>query len=226
MDKSNNRRKEIKTGVILLVIYFLGLDFLSALSIDIGKNSYLVNVALYFFLTGICIFVTRADFKSSILEIKGNFLKSLFTLVLFFLFSFGLVFLIYNFAGSFFSDFGSSRNEDLLNNEETLNPRLFAVYAVVLAPILEEIIFRVSIFKIFGFKIITIFISVLIFVGLHIVIPGTSGIVILKESLLYLPLAISLSVLYYYKRNIFLNISLHMLNNLIAVFGAIHLGLK
>lgn len=93
-----------------------------------------------------------------------------------------------------------------------------AYLAIVVAPIVEELVFRLSVFKLAINKYLAFILSSVLFTVAHSVISLNMGIMyFLADSLVYLPMSLVLGFIYFKYRNIYLNIGLHILNNLISI---------
>lgn len=117
----------------------------------------------------------------------------------------------------------NSKNEDLIRKEiassTALQITLLFISIVILAPLLEEIIFRQSLFSIFDSKKLAIFVSVLIFSAVHVIYMGD-----IVSIFAYIPMSLSLSLLFYFSgQKLSYSIFFHFVNNLIA-FSSVLVG--
>ncbi len=130
-------------------------------------------------------------------------------------------------------------NNDVVANQDLIDDILavgfwenlfFIINIVLVAPIVEEFFFRyvliegvlIRIFKIDSDKklrilkmVLIVIISSCIFAAAH-AFAASNLLYFIKDMLVYLPAAIIFSVVYLVHRNIFLNIGLHMFNNLLV----------
>ena len=114
-------------------------------------------------------------------------------------------------------------NGDIAKNEQGVrelvkgNPFIMIILAIIIGPILEELIFRVSIYKIIGkYKWLFIISSGLLFGSMHVLGEATT----LIDYLYILPYGIPGSFFAYtlYKsNNSFVPISLHIIHNTFAL---------
>lgn len=135
---------------------------------------------------------------------------------------------------------GISENQkaiDRIMNSGTTNLMLMGIVTVFLAPVVEELIFRKSLFGVFKKNtILTVIISTFIFAGIHVIpecisiiidmIKHNSNVVDLYLEFIcifgYLGQAFAMSYVYYKsKRNVIPCILIHMTNNLIAFIAQI-----
>lgn len=114
-------------------------------------------------------------------------------------------------------------NGDIAQNEQEVrtlfnsNPILTFILASLIAPVLEELVFRFSIYKIIGkYKWLFIIISGLAFGGMHVILNISS----LSDLLYLIPYSIP-GIIFAYtlvkSENIFVPISLHCIHNTFAL---------
>ena len=93
---------------------------------------------------------------------------------------------------------------------------LYMIYSsIIFAPLIEELIFRKTIKKIFKYKYLFIIISGLIFGILHI--SNFKDINEILFSIPYIIMGIDFAYIYYKTDNIFTTISFHLLHNLVLL---------
>lgn len=110
-----------------------------------------------------------------------------------------------------------SANQDAINSMATNGSVILVVAMVLIAPFFEEVAFRWAIFdKLFkDYKwYIPFIVSSIVFAGMHVMAGSLFDI---WNWLTYLPMAMIFSGLYAWRRNIVLNISVHLLWNLTSV---------
>lgn len=219
---SNN--KSLIKGLTTIFIYFI-LNFFTyfplyllninpnSLSFN-GKVIYLIIYEIISF--SIILLILNKEIVNDFKDFKNNFklyFKKYFIywilLLLLMIASNLIIQLIY--PGS------SSANESNFRNTFSYAPIYSFISACLFAPIIEELIFRMCIKKIFINKYLFIFASSFIFGGLHII-----GNINNSLDLLYLfPYALPgliLSYVYYSSNNIFTSIGIHFIHNTILVF--------
>ena len=112
---------------------------------------------------------------------------------------------------------GVSDNQDTIVNYIKYGNALISFFAVVIcAPLVEELIYRYSIFSLFNNRIISYIVSILFFMLPHM-LSTTSD--ILTWFLLAIPYLISgfmLAYIYDSSKNIYASVIAHMLNNLMS----------
>ena len=144
------------------------------------------------------------DFKKS----KNYYFKKYFKYWFVILISTGIL----NILISFVNNSNISGNETVVRTMLTLHPIYVWVSGVILAPILEELIFRFSIRTVFSYKWIFIIVSGLLFGGTHLLGTVTSTV----DLLYLLPYAIPgciFAYIYYDSDNIFNTMGLHFIHN-------------
>ena len=201
-------------GVLLLYLS-LNLVFSNVIdNLNIKNNLFLNLVTLGFeiLITIILVIIYIKDFKNDIKDIRKNDKEYIFNSIRIWLI--GLIIMI-------LSNAIISVIVGNIADNETANRTLLShyyVYAIpsmiILAPICEEILFRLSLGKVFNNKIIFSIVSGLVFGYMHVV--GSHGL----EYLYLIPYgALGASFAYLYKKynNIYCSIIVHMLHNLFCI---------
>ena len=96
-------------------------------------------------------------------------------------------------------------------------PLLMIINTCILAPFVEEGIFRLSIRKVFNNKYLFILVSGLIFRFMHIFPTELPLYVALIESLNYVTMGLLLAYIYNETDNIYVVVIIHALNNLLSM---------
>ncbi len=221
LDRIKNFFEEIGKSILVFVLY-LGLSiFLSSLFNKLieSNNFWIANLSalLVELLVMLVLFLIYhkkiiSDFK----EYKNNF-KSVMNIA-FKNWILGLVImLVSNIIISMI--IGDIASNEELNRSLLLSTPLYAITAmIIIAPISEEIIFRLSPRKAFTKKIPYLIYSSIFFASMHL-LSSTS----LIEMLYVIPygaLGFAFSKSYYETDNIFASISTHMIHNTLAVILA------
>ena len=108
-----------------------------------------------------------------------------------------------------------SGNETEIRNFIKNSPLLTIILAVIISPIIEELVFRKAIKNIFNNKYLFIIISSLIFGLLHV--SSIRDINELLFSIPYIIMGISFAITYQKTNNIFTSIILHSSYNLVLI---------
>lgn len=212
MDKGKNIL--IFAGVLLLYLFMQTLAPAITEIFNI-KNKLIINILLitFDFLTlGILIFIYRKDFKKSVDELSKDFKNKLsFSLKLWL---FGLLFMMVSNSLIDVIVSGIAENE-AINRVIIDKYTLYAIPSVIIiAPICEEIIFRLSLKKIFKNDMLFAFISGLLFGLAHVI--GSTGLELLYI-LPYGALGFVFAYIFAKTKNILCPILMHMLHNFICI---------
>lgn len=115
------------------------------------------------------------------------------------------------------------QNESVLSDLAAKFPVLLIILAVVLSPILEELVFRYVLYHSLRRinKYLAMIVVCIVFSGVHVLNEMVSGQFIQAAfyMLSYLTIAVPLVILYEKRRNIVFCIILHALNNMLAQFS-------
>ena len=109
---------------------------------------------------------------------------------------------------------GVSQNQQAAETLLTAVPLIMVLDVVILGPFVEEIVFRFVIFKLAGFRLRSVFISMLVF-GLAHVVMGRDYLNVIP----YLFMGAIFSWAYYRTKTVWLPIILHMLANALGVIS-------
>lgn len=215
------RFKEIILGVVAFLSYFilssLPVTILDLLKVDYSewsttlKNIFNIGIDVF-----IILFIFLLLHKTIIKNIKEYFSKPKYYLseyIKYWFIALGLMY-VSNFILIIING-NIAANEQGVRSLLTENPFLTIVLAGFLAPILEELVFRLSLRKVIKNKYIFIALSGLIFGGLHVL-----GSTTLLEWLYIIPYGIPGCVFAYTlvkSDNICVPISLHFIHNMFAI---------
>lgn len=222
MKTKNITTKEIIIAIALIIFYFFSSVFqlviLELLGIDYNNLGNLAKsifgIITEFIILAIIIIPYRNELKTSLknfIENKDEYFKKYFKYWL-------LMFAIMALSNTLIlalkgTDTGTSVNEDIIRQQFMATPIYIYISAVIIAPIMEEIIFRRCLRSIFHTnKIVYIIMSALVFGFVHLLAGITSPI-----DLLYLipygtPGAI-FAYLYVKSDNIMVPMSIHIMHN-------------
>lgn len=215
--------KNVLKGFLALISYFIlsncAITILNIMNVDYSKWSdnakYLFNIGYELLILIIIIFILKDTVLNNFKIYIKNIKEYLSKYIKYWFIALGLMY-VSNFIIIFIT-------KDIAQNEQGVralfaaNPILTFILASLLAPILEELVFRLSIYKIIGkYKYLFIIVSGLIFGSMHVL-----GNVSNWTDLLYLiPYSIPGSVFAYTlvkSDNIFIPISLHFIHNTFAL---------
>ena len=218
-----NSKKQSKLAY-LKYMFFLVLFFLLSSLPDVVMfilsalefNDWVIAVVILF----INYFIIKFLYKRYINRSKGNFFENedLISLnwkkIFFVLLMYGVIsFLDLIFSHSL--DIGTPENQEIIEEMFRMTPITIAVSTVLVAPVVEELIFRGFFFAYFmkkdtfSSKLMIVIISSLVFGLAHEFYPSIS-------LLYYSSIGAVLALTYLYTKNIKYSILLHLINNLVA----------
>ncbi|AMP21187.1 hypothetical protein AZF37_08475 [endosymbiont 'TC1' of Trimyema compressum] len=109
---------------------------------------------------------------------------------------------------------GVSQNQQVAETLLTTVPLIMVIDVIIFGPFVEEIIFRFVIFKLAGFRLRSVFISVLVFGLAHVIMGGDY-----LNVIPYLFMGGIFAWSYYRTKTIWLPIILHMITNALGVIS-------
>jgi membrane protease YdiL (CAAX protease family) len=214
--------KKLKTTLVILYFFaFEILKYIPFIVLDINLDalpSTLYNVysiSTEIILIATLIFIYYKDIKIYIEDFKKNGISHLkFGFNIWFK---GLaVMIISNIIISYISPIDVPENEQAIRSAIDISPTLIALSTVLIAPVVEEILFCKTLFDIIKNKNVYIIVSGLIFGSFHIIGIGES----LFSWLYVIPyaaLGVSFAYIYVKTNNLLTSICLHSFHNLITV---------
>lgn len=207
-----------KNAVLLWVVYFLNLMVFPVFFIRYTSSGPSVDTNAYLILQLVSTVIGVALFREQLVEGFKNFIKRPFIrdLAIGYALRIGLAIAVAQLIGEVTSDNQEQIEEMMSANDAVL---MFVLLCVV-APILEELVFREAIIGSFKKSLnvhVLTFISAFLFVLLHALSKDAAGLIDWTAALMYVPLTIPIVGMYrYYNDNVFASISMHFLNNFIA----------
>ena len=206
-----------KKAVLLWIVYFLNMMVFPVFFIRYTAEGPSVETNAYLVLQLVSTVVGVALFREKLVEGFKNFIKRPFIrdLALAYALRIGLALAV----GMLIGEVTSDNQEQIEKMMSTNNAVTMFVLVCVVAPILEELVFREAIIgsfkKSLNIHVLT-FISAFLFILLHS-LSKEAGLIDWTAALMYVPLTIPIVGMYrYYNDNVFASISMHFLNNLIA----------
>lgn len=218
----------IKNSLIFLSYFFYQLlvfFIVSLFNINV-KNFSFVQKNIYLFITDliyliILVYLYKDELKSDLSKFKKNgdkLITKYFPIYLLGVFLMG----ISNMIVSSITKIEISSNEEAVRTLIKFYPVYMIFSSVIYAPIVEELIFRKSIRKIFDDKVVFILISGFLFGLVHVIGGNTSSNELLM-GIPYIVMGIDLAYIYYKSDNIFTTMFIHSMHNfillLIQLFG-------
>lgn len=224
IDKSEEKliRIAITIGLILSLILWqiIPVIILKLLNIDINNINKTIKVLILFVNDCLLLILMISIYRKTIINdyqdfFNHNFKKNLIKSITMWLIGLGIM-IASNYIIFILTDGTIAQNEEDVRTLIDSYPLYMAFQLIIYAPITEELIFRKSIKDITNNKIIYIFLSGLIFGGLH-VLSSLSN----PEGLLYLipycSLGFIFAYLYHKTDNIFSTITIHSFHNSLAL---------
>ena len=223
MKKLSKRRKDILMGLIAVGAFFtlssVGSFIVAILPINFAKWSitakYIFNIGYELLTLFIIAWILKAtvienfkDYKGKIKYYLSHYIKYWFIAL--------LLMYVSNFIIITINNNAIAQNEEQVRALFEVNPFLTFILASLVAPITEELVFRLGIRKIISNDYLFILLSGLIFGSMHIIGTGTT----LMDWLYLIPYSIPGCVFAYTlvkSKNIFVPISLHMIHNTFAL---------
>lgn len=198
---------------------------LSLIGIDITNMNVftktLFSVSISLILAVIIILIYRKEIVKDFKEFKINFSnRLLFTLKLFGIFM--LIKIMSSYVSVILSNVLNiqeltSENQSTITDLLGQYPLLMIFSSVCLAPIYEEILFRLGFKKCIKNNVLFVLISGTLFGLIHIFPTDLSISIALIQSIVYVVMGISLAYFYQKYDNIFYSIILHFYNNLFSI---------
>lgn len=213
--------KEFFKGVLIILSYFIGANLLAYLFFKLTKFhiikdtptiSHIKNFLIYFIMGLIYLYIYRKDLKKDLKTFKKEYLKIGFDYWIKGLFIMVTTNLLFNLV----FHLGTSVNEQ--DNIKMLKESFLTEIPILilLAPFIEELVFRKSFYKMSDNKHLYAIISGLIFGSLHVITSLSNPLAILLI-IPYSSVGIAFGYLYKKTNNIFASMSMHILHNTINV---------
>lgn len=215
-------KKEIKdfiTGLTVLLLYLsqslISIISLSLFNININKLSQnqkiIFSISIELLLILIITFIYHKKIIEDIKKLKNCHFTSYIRYWLIAL----LLMLISNIIINMFTNINTSTNQEIIVNTFKKAPIYTTILTIVFAPILEELVFRLSFRKMFKTNILFIIISGLFFGFMHVSDPKS-----LIELIYIIPYSIPGFIFAYTltkSNNIFVPIGLHFIHNSLMI---------
>jgi len=183
--------------------------------IDINNMSNLTSIYLSTFTNVICfiilILMYRKDIINGIKDLKEKKYKPLLDGFNYWFIAL-MIMVLSNTIISCFSPLGTSSNEATIR--ELLNTSWLTILSVaIISPVIEELVWRMSLYKIIKNKWAYIIASGIIFGALHVMMTPTTSIIDLFYLIPYCSMGVGFAYMQYKTGNILTSISMHVLHN-------------
>ena len=222
--EKNNDLKNMLIGVGVIFLYFIFsgyvYEFIRIFGInynDLSTTNKYIYLALYQLLMLFVItFIYRKDFISNFKDFKSNIGSYIKKYIKYWIIALILM-IISNIVISNFTTTFTSENNKAIINELKVAPLYILITTVFILPILEELVFRLSLRKIFTrTNILYIVLSGIFFGFIHVI----GYLENMSDLLFIIPYSIPGFIFAYThtkSNNIFVPISLHLIHNLVMI---------
>lgn len=217
MNKVQNRTNEICLGIAVVLLYFLA-SMMNTPIIQFLRVNEMPNILRIIWsidyeivLLGIIILLLNKKITNDFNDMKKNhqkYFKENFKYYLIGLF----VMFASNLINIYVLSNGVATNESNIRELLKINPIYIFITGVMIAPLLEELVFRQGFRNIFKNKYIFILVSGLLFGSLH-VLPSMQSAIDLLYLMPYCSLGLAFAYILYKTDNIFVTVALHFMHN-------------
>ena len=222
-EKIIEQTKKYLIGIGSIIIYFLlsKLEILpfQLLDIDYAKIPLYLKIiyllVYQIFLILIIVYINNKKLKKDIDDIKINHKKYFKRTLKYWLISLFIMY-ISNFLIQIMNS-GIATNEQIIRDQFQVSPIYIFISAVILAPVLEELIFRQSFRNLFRNKWLFVVISGLVFGSMHAFTGGSFSLINFLYLIPYSAPGMAFALMLYETDNIFVSMGFHMLHNGIMV---------
>ena len=210
----------------VIILNFLGIDVVKFNGIGTATYQFIITIIMAFVFACSYFKEIKKDFKKFF---NKNIIKNILYIIKMF-----IIFMLIKYVVSFISAFimmalgfdisnMTSINQSMIEEYVKAAPILMFITTAILAPIYEEILFRIGFKRNIKNRFLFIIISGSLFGLLHIfpLDDGVSLLLGITQSISYVTMGIVLSYIYIKNDNIFMSIGVHFLNNLISVIALI-----
>ncbi len=222
----------LKLIIILLIFFYigplLGLIFIK-IGFDISTFTYVDSAyaeVLLSIILSIILFVFYRkklieDYRNFKINLKENLKKSfmLFGILLFVKLTASVSTSIL--CSVFNIEFLQSDNQNIVESLIGSAPMMMFISSVLLAPFVEEVIFRLGFKEVISSKKAYILTSGIVFGFIHIFPTDLNIVIALIQSIIYVSIGIVLAWMYEKENNIYFVIVAHALNNLLGLLAAL-----
>lgn len=210
---------------LVIILFFLSSIFqvipITIFNIDINNMSNNTQALLLLFSNCMTLIVIGLlyfkDIKKDFMKFK-KYKKDKVALIFDNSFRYWLIGLIVMIVSTFIIEklgIAMSQNDATVRTGLEASPIIYGISVLIVVPIIEELVFRLSFKDIFKKKWLFVLVSGLIFGSLHVIF-SISDVYQLLYLIPYCSLGISFAYLYYEADNIYLPISFHILHNTIT----------
>lgn len=228
MEQKELTSLSLRRCLLVMIVYFLGFtcllpDVLKKITLMIDPYATIINIPIllisYFLFAAILMFIAKPVWKDSIHRFLQD-IKGCFTLILIMI----IVILMVNYALSIIvallTNTSNSQNQEVVSQNAMISPIYSFLYTCILAPVMEETVFRAGIFpfirKRFGF-LPAMIISSFAFGFIHVMSSLFSGnFMDFAYLLVYAGIGVILAYSYEKSGSVVVSVGIHAGNNLVA----------
>lgn len=220
MIKNLNSKKLFK-GIGVVLLHFLLLILLQIPFIYLTKNDYIIYLVPYTITLLVFILLFRKDLINDFKDLKKNLKKIIKESIKYWLIGFAIMYI----SGMIIAMLPI---DNVINQEQ--NTSLLKIYpiieiliACIIAPITEEIVFRLSFKKFTDNKWLFAFVTGLLFAAIH-VLSSLRNPIMLIYLIPYGALGVTFGLAYYKTDNIYGTMFVHALHNTISILELLIIG--
>ena len=222
--EKNNDLKNMFIGITVIFLYLIlssmPYDFLSLFGVNLNKLSLIfkeIYLVIYeVILLAVIILIYKDEVITSFKDFKKDMLKYLKKYIKYWLVMLMLM-IISNLIVTLFTTSNTPQNQKIVIDQLKLAPIYSFITVVLISPILEELVFRLSFKRIFPYtNCLYIFFSGLFFGFIHVIGSLES----LSDLLFIIPYSIPgfmFAYTYSKTKNICVPVSLHMIHNFVMI---------
>lgn len=221
-------KEKILQLILIFILFYFNTIFqyipIILLKIDIKTMSNACQILLNLF-SNLCILtilfaIYRKDLKEYFKKFIKNLYSNLDTAIKYYLLGL-LGMIITNLFINVVLKGGGSNNEKIVQDMISNMPYLMIIVAGIIAPIIEEIVFRKTYLDAFKNKYLYFFLSSFIFGMMHVVSTDINTLIDVLYFIPYTCLGLSFAVMDYKEENIFPSICMHIFHNTLLIILSI-----
>ncbi|MDD4706181.1 MAG: type II CAAX endopeptidase family protein [Bacilli bacterium] len=207
--------------IFSLIFNKLNINLTTFNFIDIAYSEVLISLVLFIIIFFIYKKTLINDWYEFKINLKNNLKKCFRLFIVLLIVKLIASVIIYTLSFILEINIFESENQSIINLLLSNAPIMMFISAVLLAPFVEEIIFRLGLKKIIKDSGLFILISGLIFGFMHIFPTDINITIALIQSISYVSIGTLIAYYYVKYKNIYFVIIIHSLNNLLGILAAL-----
>ena len=207
--------------VVSFIFTILGFDLENFSFLDSAYADALISIILFLIILFLYFKYFKKDFSEFKLDLNKNIKKCIKLFGIILLVKFGASVMTSILAVILNVDFAQSDNQNMLEDLIKVAPILMLISSVIIAPFVEEGVFRLGFREVIDKPVLYVLISGLVFGLIHVFPTEHSLILGLLQSIIYVSLGVVLAYIYLKEDNIYFVIIPHALNNLLGIVAAL-----